>query len=1182
MKNKFLLLLFLIGPFLFAGHFGLYKIPFFRSSHVSEEAPLSGSRSEVVSKKEGSAKLFSADIPLGVVGIVKADEVDAAYDNVFHITIDQLPGAHENAYLEYELFGYDQAASVSRSLNNQPSIGGHFLSPNASWTRQSELLSESSLRSGDNVLLFTAPEGVSNAYKIRNVQIVYKNATTQNRFTLLQAENKLYVKGTGFPSQIKRMTIGGIAVDVHQPEFEVILDADEYGASIVVTTETITGSIVNEELKVHDFLKVARFRSFEHAAASMIKTLDFKCESTIVYKDFSVVFPAGALQSTVNLSARGLRRIDLAPLNASMVNVTAGHAGFRLLPHGTLFEKPVALSLPYDKEAIPEGYTEKDIRVFYFDEYKRLWQEVPTDSLLASTSIIRAQTTHFTDFIAGIIKMPESPETSGYTPTSIKDLKAASPLVGVQSIAPPSANARGTAGTGFSIVIPAGRGGMQPSLALQYDSDGGHSWAGLGWDISVPSVSIETRWGAPRYDASRESESYILAGEALIPNAHRATWEARSSNKQFYPRREGAFQQIIRNGSSPKNYYWVVKDKSGVVSYYGGNKSGLAPNAVLQDASGNIGHWGLCLQVDLRGNTISYEYDKRDGELYLKKIYYTGFGTDKGNYSVTFVKNADLGEGNRPDVQVSARLGFRQLNDQLLRRIEVRYKNALVRSYELHYEPGAFKKTLLKSISEYDAENTLFYTNTLDYFDDVRDAGGQYNPFGPEQSWSVPSDNLDNPGIPAYGDVLFSGKHSLVSSSEGNTKGVNYRLGVGLTTNLGSLKGFTVGGHGGNSRSKSQTAVLLEDLDGDGLPDKVFRNNTGVYYRKNLSASGQYAFGEMQALNIGELGYSESTSFNWGVDLDLKYANVGYDQQRSTNKTKIYFMDFNGDGLVDFVRNGKVHYNRLEDGVPAFHRSSTGTPSPVSGGGGIAVSGSGTISTEEIEKQNPLHDVVRMWEAPAAGVITVSHEYRLLPESTPEATAARTEYVTNAGIDKADGVRLYFQKGNALLWDEAIGATDHAVKTKQDIDISVAKGERLYFRVSAVRDGNFDAVSWEPVITYSRATQYTRGANGTIVASDQTIAPGLSDVNLYSLSTYRVSTDFFSSSGAGKVIPVAGNVLLKGMLNKPVTSDHIRLVITKHYLGQDTPPPPVVLFEKTFPAGEAATFELSSVSLPAF
>ncbi|MBE0392704.1 SpvB/TcaC N-terminal domain-containing protein [Flavobacterium sp. PL002] len=1184
MKKRYIILVLFVSSFLFAVNFrkGSFMTSFSNATPKEEVKITAVDSVAITPNKIEVAKVFTADIKEGFIGVRDAQDTDDAYDNVFHLAVSNLPTANQSAYLEYDLYGYDLSASISRSLNNQASIGGQFLSPNKSWTPQSELLSEKSLRQGDNVLLFTAPDGLANGYKIKNVRIVYKSEAVSSNYTLLQSDNKLYIKGTNAPSQIQKLIIAGIVVDVNQPEFELVIDKKELheGQTITVFKETTTGVITNEKLKSSDFLTVDHFRTFEKAKESFSKTINFETVNTLDYKSFSAVFPAGALKANVKVSVRGLRKIDIAPLNSAMVNVTATNAGFRLLPHGTLFDKAIKLALPFDKKSIPEGYTEKDINVFYFDENKRLWQEVKKDSIDIKAGIITAKTTHFTDFIAGIIKMPESPETSGYTPTSIKDLKAASPLVGIQSIAPPSANGRGTASTGFGIAIPSGRGGMQPSFNLQYDSDGGYSWAGTGWDVSVPAVSIETRWGAPRYDANQETESYAIAGEALIPNTHRDAWVNRTADKQFYPRREGAFQQIIRKGSSPKNYYWIVKDKSGVASYYGGTKSGLADNGILQDASGNIGHWALCLQVDLKGNTVQYEYDKRDGELYIKKVYYTGFGSEKGNYNVTFVKSGDLGEANRADVQVSARLGFKQLNNQLLRKIEVRYKSAMVRSYELNYKEGAFKKTLLNSISEYDSESKLFYTNTLDYFDDVRDASGKYNPFGEEQKWNVESDNLVNTAIPSINDVLFSGHHSLVSSSEGQNVGVNYRLGVGFVGQMGSLKPFTVGGHGGNGWGTSNTAVLMEDLDGDGLPDKLFKNKDGVFYKKNLSASGQNSFGGSQEINISDVGYSKSTSFNWGVDLNVKFANIGYDEQRSTSKTKIYFMDFNGDGLVDYVKNGQVFYNRLVNGVPTFENTSSGTPSPVAGGGNITIPGTSTLSTEVIEKQNPLHDVVRMWEAPVNGIINVSHNYNLVKESTTEGLKARAEYLTNAGDDKADGVHLYFQKGNQLIWDEAIGAKDYNSKNKQNNSIAVEKGERLYFRVSSIKDGSFDTVQWDPMINYLQVKQFDRDVDNSIIESNYNLPTGQKDANLFSLATYQASTDFFSTTNTGKVIPVAGNVLLKGILNKPITSDHIRLVITKTLLGQVSSP--VIVFEKTFSANEVASFDLASISMPAF
>ena len=40
---------------------------------------------------------------------------------------------------------------------------------------------------------------------------------------------------------------------------------------------------------------------------------------------------------------------------------------------------------------------------------------------------------------------------------------------------------------------------MTPDVSLSYSSEGGPSWAGLGWDLSSPEVAVDTSFGAPRF-----------------------------------------------------------------------------------------------------------------------------------------------------------------------------------------------------------------------------------------------------------------------------------------------------------------------------------------------------------------------------------------------------------------------------------------------------------------------------------------------------------------------------------------------------------------------------------------------------------------------------------------------------------------------------------------------------------
>src|SRR5690606_34948213 len=87
---------------------------------------------------------------------------------------------------------------------------------------------------------------------------------------------------------------------------------------------------------------------------------------------------------------------------------------------------------------------------------------------------------------------------------------------GITLISPPEVSQKGSAGISYPIKVPVGRNGMQPSLAIQYNSDGGNGFLGQGWDISIPAITIDTRWGVPVLDDEYETEIYIQNGEQLM------------------------------------------------------------------------------------------------------------------------------------------------------------------------------------------------------------------------------------------------------------------------------------------------------------------------------------------------------------------------------------------------------------------------------------------------------------------------------------------------------------------------------------------------------------------------------------------------------------------------------------------------------------------------------------------
>src|SRR5262249_43513358 len=245
--------------------------------------------------------------------------------------------------------------------------------------------------------------------------------------------------------------------------------------------------------------------------------------------------------------------------------------------------------------------------------------------------------------------------------------KTPEPGAKINLIEPPHATSTGDAKLIYPIELPPGRNGLQPQLAIQYNSSRGNGWLGMGWELAIPSVEIDTRWGVPRYDTGQidpskpqglETETYLLNGEQLAPVANRGALVPRTAGaggkctdcKSFSLRVEGQFLQILRHGNSPSTYFWEVKTKDGTRHFYGGSLAGgLDRQAVLSDPAnpnGNIGRWMLREVIDPNGNNIRFSYDvvnltfngpEPARQIYPRSIRYTGRTSgEDGPYEVTF------------------------------------------------------------------------------------------------------------------------------------------------------------------------------------------------------------------------------------------------------------------------------------------------------------------------------------------------------------------------------------------------------------------------------------------------------------------------------------------------------------------------------------------------------------------
>ena len=669
---------------------------------------------------------------------------------------------------------------------------------------------------------------------------------------------------------------------------------------------------------------------------------------TIVCSDVTLLIDSGALGRDVEITILATDEGHSGRIPDHLANLTAGGGVYRMLPDGQRFERDITIAMRYDSTALPYGYTPDDIYTFFYNEQTGMWQQVERDSVDTGQQIVYSRTNHFTDYINGVLKVPENSDVTTYAPTTVKNLKAADPLEGITMVAPPEANNQGTATLSYPLAIPAGRHGMQPQLAISYSSAGGSGILGLGWSLPISEISVETRWGVPLYDSQLQTEGYLLDGTTLVtpytdslgnfrlskPVYHRA-YEHRdtSGRTRFYPRVEGAFRRIERHGTTPQNYYWVVTDKDGTRHFYGQHKE-----ATLRDHNQNIAKWMLEKSVDTYGNTVTYIYDTKivvvpgqpsGKQLCIEYIKYTGNERegDYGKYRIYF------SYANKRDKTTSFRYGMEETDNYLLDRIEVRFLDTIIREYCFGYKEGEFGKTLLCKIFEGydDSARRQRYIVSGDS-GTIRDLS-PYNRCSAESGdkdiylhlahtfdyYGLESDGLfaDPVAMDCIGgenQTLFvrydSVLHERGSISGSGSYGWNVNGGVNAGSDyLPCFKTVSAGGHYSYGRDYSEGFVQLVDINGDGYPDKLYKTSDGLKCRPQLP--GQNTFGApVSVTGINRFQYTESSSQNYGWEASAIFIGVGKNWNDGRSNTSVYVSDINGDGLTDIVDNGRTYINR--------------------------------------------------------------------------------------------------------------------------------------------------------------------------------------------------------------------------------------------------------------------------------
>ncbi len=878
----------------------------------------------------------------------------------------------------------------------------------------------------------------------------------------------------------------------------------------------------------------------------------------------SVEIPPGAVsaKTSIGISRKGPEVIP--QLEAGMINVTApANSAYRFLPKGQQFAVPVKITLPYDPDLLPEGVLPEEIRTYYFDDAQDHWIALPRRAVIRATRRVVSETTHFTFMINAVLVLPDHPGPASFNPNSIKDLKAADPSTGIDLVQPPDASSQGSAQLVHPIRLPKARGAQQPDLRLAYDSSAGNGWAGIGWDLPVSSVQLDTRWGVP--DPMLGEPRYLLDGAQLVPTGESGVCEGAAAAGALYRERVAReFRRLVHCGTYP-NTWFEVSDRAGTLFVYGFGEGARLSNP--RPDGWAIGQWFLERVVDLNGNLTEYGYDVdvrgpgdiTDGEpfrqVYVRSIRYTGRASRTGREAVAggtpgpyvvdlYAKTSGGAIARRPDVLVSARLGFKVLTRRLLERIRVSLDPGStvsgqsapaaqpIREYELGYETSPLGKSRLTRVRTYGFDaggsRSLFYEHGFEYEDpDLT------RPFGGDTvSWTF----ADAP----------DGEQLARTEEKSKTKTAGFGVGIGI---------ISFGASTSNTKSTTRTHTLLLDVNGDGLPDRVYlagdgasvaQFNTGLPdasgpgFTIGLPAGDPAAGQDPGQIPLdlgGGFGWSKVTAGNAGIfGIGAKKGSAS-----STSITPAWAADVDGDGYLDMVTPVGVVF-----GQPRTAGSAGFAFAPWKLDDTLTLPGGTPSGVEEGRRPS---DAVLEWIAPYAGRVTVNGSFSLVGRP-------------RLPVDPAwDGVRLRIYRADATdsggftvteLYETTTDETKVGSPEAISLDsVEVANGTRLYFVLSTMANFPVDfstsspleETQFAPVIAYRGAT------NAQKTHLDPTGVPS---------HLFDSAADFRLASGTpvGFMPPVGGTVHLSTTVVKQPSGDDVRICVQRFPVQPTVPPAP--------------------------
>jgi RHS repeat-associated protein len=495
--------------------------------------------------------------------------------------------------------------------------------------------------------------------------------------------------------------------------------------------------------------------------------------------------------------------------------------------------------------------------------------------------------------------------------------------------------ADGSANYSIPIWTPPGVAGLQPNLALSYNSGSGDGLLGVGWGLAGLSAisrcnltySQDGVAGSPQLTSS---DRFCLDGNRLR-TTNGSTYGAAGAT---YQTEIANFSNITSNGTAGSGPAWFrVQAKNGLAYEYGNTTD----SAILAVGTSSVRVWALNAVRDRSGNAMTFAYtnDTTNGSYRIASIQYTytGSSTTNNGYSVVFTYQSRSSADQIWNYTIGG------VNNQLnyLSSITVNTVSGstmtMVHGYELTYATSPTTSRLrISSIQECASSTTdCFPATTIGYQNGATGWGGEIADSGNATNilYALPVD-VNGDGIddlvypdPASGHWYYelgTPSGAYLGPYDTGIASTNYQSALAIDFYVNGRKDILVPNASNNWRvlqfvsagaafsyldtTTSAAGVvpgsaIVGDVDGDGREDLIYAVSGGsgfaqsdyIYYRLNTGGAFSTTQGTLASFPNGvnctpcvKLGNSEP------------FGNPTY---RFTSQ--IRKLDFNGDGRTDFL-----------------------------------------------------------------------------------------------------------------------------------------------------------------------------------------------------------------------------------------------------------------------------------------